>query len=1005
MPADDKVDLGDFLDSDVYPALWTRLDIAFPEFGFQQRGENQTATRWPDGFLQSVKHKNPERLRCHLDHPYFLNLHGHHGLTWLAYINQGANPRGVEFIEAVRTLCDKAGETFPERELTEEERERARQREARRAILETAFAHARGNLTSGAGEEAREYLRERGLSAADCERLEIGLYLSRGDMHGAMGAAGHAAEDVDDAAILWRKLEGYVLFPWRDANGAPLTLYGKWPGPGKAPGDGRPKTLALYKGPKWSPLYFDRARRAGHRDLVAVEGVTDAAVAQVQGDTRVVAYVAAEFSKRQVETLKRLRISTVTIAPDPDGGGDRGAISCVAALTRAGIRSYVAPRLPDDLDPDEFILRDGLEAWRAHVDAAIPGPVHAAWVALGDVTPESPPKTRREAAQCAWEAAEELRGPDVTQDRADILELVAERTGYDREDLHGLCGSATPAPGVKPSLHSGMPDDGRGWPPLQELPPRTPPVPHLGPELLPEPLRAWLVDEAERASLPLEMVAAPALVSLSSVVGRMVGIRPGARDSWTVVPNLWGAIVADPGNLKSHAIDVGLAPLRPLADEARRRFSTERIEADAHQEAVESQIQSMKRKAGSRGPTAIDEGELIRLKTDLEETRAVERRFWTNDATTEKLAVLLVDNPRGLLVYRDELTGWLAEQDKPGRQGARSFYLKSWDGKQGFQVDRIGRGSLHVPVICLAILGSIQPGPLREVVTEAAGSGRGADGLLQRIQILVWPDSLGDYRRSEHGPDVAAQNRAFRVYRRLADGTGVDLGAAVENCGSIPFLRFDRQAQDRWNPWREDLENRIRSGELASAPAFAAALGKYRSLVPSLALLDHLVTRVEGATATTVGVDSTERAIVLSAFLERHARKVYAVEIDRGATAAHRLAEKIGERAIRDGETVREIGRNGWKDLGRAAVALGLRVLEQAGWLRVERRQTGGRPSYVIVLRPDLAIEDLATDRTANSDETPAGLDGVGAFVDCVSTSTGWTPEQATHAIALSEDL
>lgn len=73
-------------------------------------------------------------------------------------------------------------------------------------------------------------------------------------------------------------------------------------------------------------------------------------------------------------------------------------------------------------------------------------------------------------------------------------------------------------------------------------------------DLLPDALRPWIADVAERMQCPPDYPAMGAMVALSSVVGRQVGIRPKRQDDWTVVPNLWGAVVGRPSLLKTPAL-------------------------------------------------------------------------------------------------------------------------------------------------------------------------------------------------------------------------------------------------------------------------------------------------------------------------------------------------------------------------------------------------------------------------------------------------------------------
>ena len=559
-----------------------------------------------------------------------------------------------------------------------------------------------------------------------------------------------------------------------------------------------------------------------------------------------------------------------------------------------------------------------------------------------------------------------LRDGDLS---AKALQLPADLgVGGDVDDLHRRVGAGLgealaalpeldpdpPRPAATPRLLKPV-EETAPWPDTQPLPPETPTVPSLPPELLPDALRPWLTDVARRASIPLEVVTVPALVALGAVVGRQLGIRPERFDSFLVVPNLWGAIVARPGMLKSHALKEGLEPLQPLIKAAAEEYRSRKPEMDAKRRALEMELDAMKR--GARRATAgqPSPAEIQALMAEIEVCRVVERRYMTQDATTEKAGELLRDNPRGILLARDELAGWLVTMDKPGREGEREFYLEAWNGTGSFTCDRIGRGTIHIPAMCLSVVGTIQPDKLRPYVAQAVGHGSGADGLLQRLQMFVWPDDYGDYQKVMHPPDSEAQERAFAVYAALDGLRPID----ASDRGPIPFVQFADDAQELWDVWRLELEQRLRSSELDRTPALEAHLAKYRSLMPSLALLSHLADVVSiGSTSANihpVSLDAARSAAAWCDYLEQHARKLYGPEIQAAVAAAHRLVAKIEEREIRHGQAVRDIYRPQWEGLRTAEVVrAGLEVLERHHWVRVTTQGTRGRAADVVELHPSL---------------------------------------------------
>jgi len=566
---------------------------------------------------------------------------------------------------------------------------------------------------------------------------------------------------------------------------------------------------------------------------------------------------------------------------------------------------------------------------------------------------DSPGKTAEEAAieVCRSAGAAEIRVVSIPNEFPVGWDLAdPPPDGWDKDDIVGLLDSAKAVNTIEVAFDQ-----------IRALPGLLPGVPALPAEMLPQELRGWLGDAAERTQIPLEFIAAPAIVGLSSLVGRKIGIYPKQKDDgWLVVPNLWGMIVGRPGVMKTPAIGEALRSVRRLAAQAIEAHKTAADEAEITRGNLEDEISGARSalKAAVKAGNTEDADRLKQviadLKRQLAEAEPKERRYIMNDCTTEKAAEVLRDNPQGLLLVRDELAGLLRSADRDDRRGDREFYLESWNGAGGFTYDRIGRGTIHVPALCLAIVGGIQPGKLEEYQLGAVRGGRGDDGLLQRFQLAVWPDVPREWKNIDRAPDQAAQERASWIFEKIDALDAASIIAEIGHDG-IPALRFATEAQLLFNDWWSQLERRLRSGEIESAPAFEAHLAKYRSLMPSLALLFHLIDAVAGRTEIDhrVGLEAARLAAEWCEFLEAHARRIYAVELNRDLAAAHALMAKIKTGAVEDGLHLRDVYRRGWRGLATPEqVCGGINVLKQHGIARIERLDTDGRAAEVLRLHP-----------------------------------------------------
>jgi putative DNA primase/helicase len=485
------------------------------------------------------------------------------------------------------------------------------------------------------------------------------------------------------------------------------------------------------------------------------------------------------------------------------------------------------------------------------------------------------------------------------------------------------------------------------------------PVRGLDSRMIPLPLRSWLVDIANRGAFALEYPAAAAIVGLSGLIGRRIAIRPKRHDNWLVTPNLWGAAVGPPGIQKSPGIEEALRPLKRLAadaieahKDAMAAYLEQQMVAVSKRGAAKKKLEAEAKKGASDDALA----ELARTALAGDDASApTARRYLINDATIEKLGELLEQNPNGLVVFRDELSGWLRTMDRQGHEGDRGFYLEAWNGNGSFTFDRIGRGTHHIPNVCLSIFGSIQPGPLARYLRRSI-SGEDADGFIPRFQLLFYPDAPPKFINVDRYPDTDAKNEAYAVFKALDRLDPVARRCEVDQDRGIPYLGFSTDAQDFFDAWRLELENRLRSGGLSNV--MTCHLAKYRSLLPSLALIFHVTNTHVDDQLTPVNLDAVESAAAWCELLELHAHRIYHAGMEGDPDDAIRLAERI-KQSRPNAFTIRDVQRKGWAGLStNEDVRRAVGILEDRGWVKVVKipsTETGGGPAEKVWIHPTLA--------------------------------------------------
>ncbi len=498
--------------------------------------------------------------------------------------------------------------------------------------------------------------------------------------------------------------------------------------------------------------------------------------------------------------------------------------------------------------------------------------------------------------------------------------------------------------------------DSEPWSAPTTLPDALPPVMPFTEDLLPVALRPWVMDIAHRMQCPADFPAVTALVALSSLIGARAVVQPKAKDNWQVVPNLWGVVVGRPGVKKSPALGEALKPLDKLQEKEFDAWQLANAAWELDCKVAEMQGEANERTAkrlAANDPVAA-RALLVPVVTPAE---PLARRYIVNDATVEKLGELMQQNPWGTLSYRDELYGLLTGLDKPGQEGARAFMLQSYDGNQGYTFDRIGRGTVHIPRVCLAMIGGIQPGRIQEYVRGAVTGGSADDGLLQRFGLAVWPDIASEFVHVDQRPDATAKQTALAVFDRLA-------GLQPANDTEPVVWRFDDAAQALFVAWLVPFEIEIRGDVLH--PAMISHLAKYRKLIPALALVFALIDTPDSGGV--IHEAELIRALAMGDYLRSHANRLYAAAVMPETKGAATLLSKIragklpgSDGVLTNSFTPRQVAVKHWAGLGSPAdVRKAAEVLVDYDYLRRETGPmgaSGGRPSERYAINPAVLKE------------------------------------------------
>lgn len=337
-------------------------------------------------------------------------------------------------------------------------------------------------------------------------------------------------------------------------------------------------------------------------------------------------------------------------------------------------------------------------------------------------------------------------------------------------------------------------------------------------EVLPLPIRTFVLEGAEATGVDPVMYVLPVLAVCAASIGTSRRMR--IKRTWREPSILWTAAVARSGRVKSPPFDDAVRPLKKRETQSLRDHEDVLLEHDRDIARWELQTKAWKAK-----------GHEENLDPPLKPDKPEASRLITTDPTTEAVATLLSHNARGLLLCRDELSGWFGGFNayRGGKGADVSCWLEMYRGGMMIVDRKTAERIIHCDHASVSVTGTIQPQILRRVLTQEHFDA----GLSARLLMAMPP------ARPKRWTDTELSESTEMVYDHIV-GKLLTLQHNVDADGRVSPVDIEFTPAAR----RMFIQFFNRHGVVQDATQddrLAAAYGKLEAVAARLALIFHFI--------------------------------------------------------------------------------------------------------------------------------------------------------------------
>ena len=281
--------------------------------------------------------------------------------------------RGVSFMEAVQIVGDQVGirvQTLPPSQ------SRPQQADGKQPFYEihqeaAKFYHAI-LMTTKMGEEARQYLYDRGLDDEVLRHFQIGLAPAEGN-YLLQSVSGKFSENIladsglfhiSDRGIMYDAFQDRIMFPLSDDTGRVIAFSGRlWreSAEGAKPqGKYKNSRATLLFNKSYELYHLDKAKQVAKKnhELYLMEGFMDVIAAYRAGIENAVASMGTALTQEHVAHLSKFT-KKVILAYDGDKAGRLATAKALEVLEKQEVEVV---QIPDQMDPDEYLNKNSPQA-------------------------------------------------------------------------------------------------------------------------------------------------------------------------------------------------------------------------------------------------------------------------------------------------------------------------------------------------------------------------------------------------------------------------------------------------------------------------------------------------------------------------------------------------------------------------------------------------------------------------------------------------------------------